>query len=149
MRAVCARSPGLHPQKRADRTVTDTKGDIPSVVERTRPLKAEAPVVAAHFLGQTAVFVLGEERLLFVPKAGDVRTAAAHGGAILCSTADAARIVTGGDDGKVVSTDAEGDGTVVATDSKRRWIDHVAVGPNGAVAWSAGKQAFARSGKGA
>ena len=37
---------------------------------------------------------------------------------------------------------------MVATDGKRRWIDHVAVGPNGAVAWSAGKQAFARSGKG-
>jgi WD40 repeat protein len=128
--------------------VTDTKSDIPSVVERTRPLQAEAPVVAAHFLGETAVFVLGEEALMFVPKTGDVRTAAVHGGAILCSTADAGRIVTGGDDGKVVSTDAEGDGTVVATDGKRRWIDHVAVGPNGAVAWSAGKQAFARSGKG-
>jgi WD40 repeat protein len=128
--------------------VTDTKSDIPSVVERTRPLKAEAPVVAAHFLGQTAVFVLGEEALMFVPKTGDVRTAAVHGGAILCSTADAGRIVTGGDDGKVVSTAAEGDGTVWATDGQRRWIDHVAVGPNGAVAWSAGKQAFARSGKG-
>jgi hypothetical protein len=128
--------------------VTDTKSDIPSVVERTRPFQADAPVVAAHFLGQTAVFVLGEEKLLFVPKTGDVRTAAVHGGAILCSTADAGRIVTGGDDGKVVSTDAQGDGTVVATDGKRRWIDHVAVGPNGAVAWSAGKQAFARSGKG-
>src|SRR4029077_7090466 len=85
---------------------------------------------------------------MFVPKTGDVRTAAVHGGAILCSTADAGRIVTAGDDGKVVSTDAQGDGTVVATDGKRRWIDHVAVGPNGAVAWSAGKQAFARSGKG-
>src|SRR4051812_50079985 len=86
---------------------------------------------------------------MFVPKTGDVRTAAVHGGAILCSTADAGRIVTGGDDGKVVSTDAAGDGTVVATDGKRRWIDHVAVGPNGAGAWAAGKQAVARSGKGA
>jgi WD40 repeat protein len=136
------------PQRRADRAVTDTKSDIPSVVERTRPFKADAPVVAAHFLGQIAVFVLGEEALMFVPKTGDVRTAAVHGGAILCSTADTGHVVTGGDDGKVVSTDAEGDDTVVATDGKRRWIDHVAVGPNGAVAWSAGKQAFARSGKG-
>ena len=59
------------------------------------------------------------------------------------------RIVTGGDDGKVVSTGAQGESIVVATDGKRRWIDHVAVGPNGAVAWSAGKQAFARSGKSA
>jgi WD40 repeat protein len=127
--------------------VTDTKSDIPSVVERTRPIKAGAPVVAAHFLGQTAVLVLGEEALLFVPNAGEPRTAAVHGGAILSSAADPRRLVTGGDDGKVVSTGAQGESIVVATDGKRRWIDHVAVGPNGAVAWSAGKQAFARSGK--
>jgi WD40 repeat protein len=127
--------------------VTDAKSDIPSVVERTRPIKAGTPVVAAHFLGPTAVFVLGEEVLLFVPNAGEPRTVAVHGGAILSSTADADRIVTGGDDGKVVSTGAQGESIVVATDGKRRWIDHVAVGPNGAVAWSAGKQAFARSGK--
>jgi len=127
--------------------VTDAKSDIPSVVERTRPIKAGAPVVAAHFLGQTAVFVLGEETLLFVPTVGEPRTVPVHNGAILSSTADPQRIVTGGDDGKVVSTGAQGESIVVATDGKRRWIDHVAVGPNGAVAWSAGKQAFARSGK--
>ena len=63
--------------------MTDAKSDIPSVVERTRPIKAGAPVVAAHFLGQTAVFVLGEEALLFVPNAGEPRTVAVHGGAIL------------------------------------------------------------------
>jgi hypothetical protein len=32
--------------------------------------------------------------------------------------------------------------TLVATDAKRRWIDHVAFGPSGAIAWSAGKEAF-------
>ena len=128
--------------------MTEARNDIPSVVECTRPVKADAPVVAAHFLGTTAVFVRGEETLLLVPKTGDARTAAVHDGAILCSTADADRIVTGGDDGKVVSSGAQGESAVVATDGKRRWIDRVAVGPNGAVAWSAGKQAFARSGKG-
>src|SRR5436189_262554 len=60
--------------------MTDTRADIPSVVERMRPLDAEAPVVAAHFLGQTAVFVLGEEALLFVPHAGDARRVSIHGG---------------------------------------------------------------------
>ena len=88
------------------RVVTDTRTDIPSVVERTRPLAAGAPVVAAHFLGQTAAFVLGEETLLLVPREGEVRRAAAHGGAILSSTADAHRIFTAGDDGKVMATDA-------------------------------------------
>jgi WD40 repeat protein len=128
--------------------VTDTKSDIPSVVERTRPVKAEAPVVGAHFFGNTAVLVLGDEALLLVPRQGDVRSLAVHGGAILSSSADAERVITGGDDGKVVATDADGTSTPIATDAKRRWIDHVAVGPGGAVAWSAGKQAFVRTAKG-
>jgi WD40 repeat protein len=37
--------------------------------------------------------------------------------------------------------------TDLATDPKRRWIDNVALHPDGAVAWSAGKTAFVRSGK--
>ena len=71
--------------------MTDTKSDIPSVVERTRPVKADVPVVAAHFLGDTAVLVLGEEALLLAPRQGDVRSLAVHGGAILASSADADR----------------------------------------------------------
>src|SRR5262249_62270693 len=38
--------------------------------------------------------------------------------------------------------------TVITADPKRRWIDQVAVGPNGALAWSAGKTAFVRSNRG-
>jgi WD40 repeat protein len=37
---------------------------------------------------------------------------------------------------------------VLATDAKRRWIDNVALHPEGAVAWSAGRTAFVQSGKG-
>jgi hypothetical protein len=129
--------------------VTEARNDIPSVVERTRPVKAGAGVVGAHFLGDTAVLVLGEEALILAPRAGEPRTVAAHDGAILCSSADADRIVTGGDDGKVVATGADGERSVIATDAKGRWIDHVAAGPNGVVAWSAGKHAFARTAKGA
>jgi WD40 repeat protein len=129
--------------------VTDTKRDIPSVVERTRPIKAHAPVVAAHFLGDTAALVLGEEALILVPRTGEPRMVAVHGGAVLASSADADRIVTGGDDGKAVSTDVQGESHVIASDGKHRWIDHVAAGPSGAVAWSAGKQAFVRTAKGA
>jgi WD40 repeat protein len=128
--------------------MTDTRADTPSVVERTRPVAAGAPVVAAHFLGDAAVFVLGEETLLFVGKDGAERRVPVQGGAILAAASDGDRIITGGDDGKVVATDAHGESTVLATDQKRRWIDQVAIGPGGAVAWSAGKQAYALSGKG-
>jgi WD40 repeat protein len=128
--------------------MSDPRAGIASVVERTRPLKAAAAVVGAHFLGHTAVFVLGEESLLVVPRGGEARSVAVHAGAILASAADDSRIVTGGDDGKVMATGADGASTRIAFDVGRRWIDHVATGPSGAVAWSAGKQAFARFGKG-
>jgi len=129
--------------------MTDTRANTPSVVERTRPVRAGGAVVAAHFLGESAAFVLGEDALLLVPPQGEPRTIAVHAGAILSSAADAERIVTGGDDGKVVATAADGTTTAIATDPKHRWIDHVAIGPSGLVAWSAGKQAFARTAKGA
>jgi WD40 repeat protein len=120
----------------------------PSIADRLRAIDAGAPVVAAHFIGKHAVFVLGEEALLFASLDGETRRVAVHGGAILASAADARRILTAGDDGKVAATDAKGDSTVVAADPKHRWIDHVASGPDGAVAWSAGKQAFVRNSKG-
>ncbi|MEA2987486.1 MAG: hypothetical protein QOG83_197 [Alphaproteobacteria bacterium] len=130
--------------------MADTRSDIPSVVERTRPVAAGAPVVGLHFLQDSAVFVLGEEALLFASGAdGDERRVPIHGGAILASATDGSRIVTGGDDGKVVSTGADGNSAVIATDGRRRWIDQVACGPAGAVAWSAGKQAFVKSAQGA
>jgi len=128
--------------------VTDTHTDIPSVVERTRPVKVDAPVVDVHFVGDAAAFVLGEEALVLARK-GEARRIAVHGAAILAAAADGNRVVTGGDDGKVVATDASGAATEIAADPKHRWIDRVAVGPNGAVAWSAGKTAFVRTGKGA
>jgi WD40 repeat protein len=53
----------------------------------------------------------------------------------------------GGDDGKLVALGAKGEVTQLATDARRRWIDNVALHPDGAFAWSAGKTAFVRSGK--
>src|SRR5262249_22818909 len=125
--------------------MTETRSDTVSLVGRTRPVAAEAPVVAAHFLGRTATFVLGEEALLLVEPQGEPQRAAGHGGAILATEADGARVVSGGDDGKVIETNAAGESRALATDPKRRWIDHVALGPEGAVAWSAGKTAFVQS----
>jgi WD40 repeat protein len=119
--------------------------DTVSVVERTRPIAVVGGIVAAHFLGRTAAFVLGEEAIVLVPPDGDMRRIITHGDAILATAADGARIVSGGDDGKVVATDANGASRVLANDAKHRWIDHVALGPDGAVAWSAGKTAYVQA----
>jgi hypothetical protein len=129
--------------------MNQSRSEIPSVIECTRPVEAKAPIVAAHFLDELAVFVLGEETLLSLTREGVQKKTPVHDGAILCSAADAEHVITGGDDGKVVTSAADGSSHMLARDAKRRWIDHVATGANGAMAWSAGKQAFARSRRGA
>ena len=125
-----------------------TTTDIPSVTDRTRPVAAGAPVVGACFLGPKAVFVLGEEALLFVTADGDAQRVEVHAGGILAAASDGKRVVTGGDDGKVVATTADMSTATIATDPKHRWIDHVAIAPGGTIAWSAGKEAFVQPRKG-
>ena len=120
--------------------MSDAPTATPSIAERIQPVAADGAVIAVHFLGYEAVFVLGEESLLFW-RDGAERRVTVHGGGILGAASDGRRIVTGGDDGKVVATDTKGEPETVATDAKRRWIDRVAVTDDG-VAWAVGKQAF-------
>ncbi|MEA2820908.1 MAG: hypothetical protein QOJ86_2912 [Bradyrhizobium sp.] len=121
---------------------------IVSVTDKVRPVAIGAPVIAVHFLGERAAFVGAEENVALVSGAGEIARVAVHSGGILCVASDGERIVMGGDDGKLVALDAKGDVATLATDPKRRWIDNVALHPDGAVAWSAGKTAFVRDRKG-
>src|SRR6202051_2593551 len=120
---------------------------IVSVTDKVRAIAIGAPLTAVHFLGDNAAFVGAEENVFIVGEGGGVSPVSVHGGGILCAASDGARIVMGGDDGKLVALDAKGEVALLATDPKRRWIDNVALHPDGAVAWSAGKTAFIRSGK--
>jgi WD40 repeat protein len=120
---------------------------IISVTDKVRAIAIGAPVTAVHFLGDNAAFVGAEENVFLVSGEGAISPVAVHSGGILCAASDGARIVMGGDDGKLVALDAKGEVALLATDAKRRWIDNVALHPDGAVAWSAGKTAFVRSGK--
>jgi WD40 repeat protein len=122
--------------------------EIPSVTNRTRLVAAGAPVVGACFLGTSAVFVLGDEALLFVVGGGEPQRVDVHAGGILAAVADGERIVTAGDDGKVIATAADTTTATVAADPRGRWIDHVAIAPDGTVAWSAGKEAYVQPRKG-
>jgi WD40 repeat protein len=120
---------------------------IVSVTDKVRPLAIGMPVVAVHFLGDKAAFVGAEESVALVNEAGEISKVAVQNGGILCVVSDGERLVMGGDDGKVVALDNKGEVALLATDPKRRWIDNVALHPDGAVAWSAGKTAYVRNGK--
>jgi WD40 repeat protein len=124
------------------------QNSIASVGERVRPVAIGMPVAALYFIGDHAAFVGNEETITLVSADGEKVAVTVHGGAILSSVSDGTRIVTGGDDGKVVALDIKGESSVLVTDPKRRWIDNVAVHPDGALAWSAGKTAFVRGLKG-
>jgi len=120
---------------------------IVSVTDKVRAIAIGAPLTAVYFLGDNAAFVGAEENVFIVGGGGEVSPVSVHDGGILCAASDGARIVMGGDDGNLVALDAKGEVALLATDPKRRWIDNVALHPDGAVAWSAGKTAFVRSGK--
>src|SRR5712691_8652775 len=127
--------------------MTDTRADTASLTERTRPIAPGGLVASVHFLKDTAAFVLGEEALLLVAPNGEQRRVPVHAGGILGTACDGQSLVTGGDDGTVMATDRDAASAAVAVDPKRRWIDRVAIG-SGAIAWSAGKQAFVKTAKG-
>jgi WD40 repeat protein len=125
--------------------MSEARRDTVSVVERTHAVAASGAVIGAHFLGRAAAFVLGEETMVLAEPTGEPRRCDVHGGAILASASDGRRIISGGDDGKLIETNAKGESRTLATDPKHRWIDHVAFGPDDAVAWSAGKTAFVQT----
>jgi WD40 repeat protein len=124
------------------------QASIASVTDKVRPVAIGAPVTAVHFLGDRAFFVGAEERVSIVDAEGAMSKVEVLSGGILCAASDGERIVMGGDDGKLVALDKRGEVAVLVTDAKRRWIDAVALHADGAVAWSIGKTAFVRSGKG-
>lgn len=117
-----------------------------SLTDKVRPLSFDAQVVAAAFLDKAPAFALvdGSIRL---GDGGEPRRVAVHKGTILSAASDGRRFVTGGDDGQVAETLADGTTRILAA-HKGRWIDRVALGPDGVVAYSAGKTAHVLPAKG-
>ena len=66
--------------------MTDTRNETVSVVERTHSVAASGPVIAAHFLGRTAVFVLAEEAMVLAAPLGEPKIVKVHDGVILATT---------------------------------------------------------------
>ena len=91
--------------------------EIPSLAAKVRSLDAGGHVVAAAFLGATAAFALGEGEILLADEAE--RRVRAHAGAILEAVSDGKRLLTAGDDGKLVATGAGG-GTEILAEAARQ-----------------------------
>ncbi|WP_043363345.1 WD40 repeat domain-containing protein [Belnapia sp. F-4-1] len=87
-------------------------------------------------------FGLGDGTLRIAPPGGaDWLTAEAHDGAVLSLVADAKDgFLTGGDDGRLVRTDAAGTVAEIAALGAMKWVEHVAAHESGLRAASVGKQ---------
>lgn len=99
-------------------------------------------MLAAGFLGEEPAFSLANGDVIF----GQRQTSAQPAGSLV-STVGLSAMLLGGENGRVLEV-SPGGGVRELGDAGGRWIDALAAGADGAVAWSAGKQVFARDGKG-
>ncbi len=118
-----------------------------SLTSSVTPIEAAAHVTAAAFLGRTPVLALGDGQVLLAEIGAERRVVAHPDGAALVAVKQGTRLLTGGDDGRVVATDAEGRMVGIAVEAGR-WIDALAARPDGALAWAAGRKVTARTAKG-
>jgi len=101
-------------------------------------------VVACGFLGETAVYALGDGRVAL--RRGEAsQVVAVHDGGILAAvfTADGKALLTAGDDGRVARTGAEG-ASETLFEKPGKWLDQLAEGPQGAIACASGRMAWVR-----
>lgn len=116
-----------------------------SFTDKVQTFTLDSGLVHAGFLGGTCVLVedAGAATLM-----GETPVKVKlHDGVPLEVVGNGRRMVSGGDDGAVVELAADGTVTTLAT-HKARWVDHVALGPDGIVAYSVGKTAHMISPKG-
>jgi len=118
-----------------------------SLTANVTPFNTGAPVTAAAFIGDVPALALGDGSI-FLAAAGAERRVAAHpDGAVLVAALTGQKLITGGDDGRIVSTSPDGETQEIAHE-KGKWIDALAARDDGAIAWSTGKQVYARDSKG-
>jgi WD40 repeat protein len=104
------------------------------------PVALTAHVVAAAFLKDRAVFATADGQVTFHEGA----SLTAHDGLLAAVFDDAAnRLLSAGEDGRVVATAADGALEELAN-LKGKWIDKLAVGPQGSVGFATGRTAWVR-----
>lgn len=108
------------------------------------PRSFQSYVVACGFLGEAAVFALGDGRVVIVDGATE-NPVVAHDGGVLAARlgADGRSLLTSGDDGRVARTGVDGS-VETLFEKKGKWLDQLAEGPHGAVATASGRVAWVR-----
>lgn len=107
------------------------------------PVEVGGFVVRAGFINETPYFAVGTGEVHLL---GDQpQIVKAHKGGLLASepSFDQTGLVTSGDDGKINSLSPDGSSQVLA-ERPRKWIDLIASGPNGAIAFASGRTAWVR-----
>ncbi|MBB3809316.1 WD40 repeat domain-containing protein [Pseudochelatococcus contaminans] len=121
---------------------------VDSLLDRVASFDVGAHVTGLGWLGDVAAFALGDGGVILLDPSGDRRRVEAHPDAgALVAAISGERLITGGDDGRIVSTDANGN-VETLVDEKGRWIVALAARPDGALAWSLGKDVKARDNRG-
>ncbi len=111
------------------------------------PYAFDGHVEAAAFLKDEPVFALSDGTIRF--PAGGETAIEAHQGGLLSARLDpfAPRLLSGGEDGRVVQTTPDRQSAEIAS-AGRKWISSVAGGPGGVVGYAVGRTAFVKGAKG-
>lgn len=111
----------------------------PSAIERAgRRFQITAVPVAVATVGDTAFTAWGDGRVRAFRPGAAPEALPVHRGAVLSMAAEtSATLLTGGDDGRFCRVTREGVTEIAALG--RTWVDHVAAGPGGVFACSAGR----------
>jgi WD40 repeat protein len=119
------------------------RGVSAQINEHGRRLALAAAATSVHWIGAEALFTLGDGAVLVAAREGDTRRIAAHDGVILSAALhpDGARLLTGGDDGRVCCVAPSGAVDLLA--EPRKWVDHITTSAaSGVVVAAVGKQAL-------
>lgn len=109
---------------------------------RVIPHSFDAPVIWAGFVGEAACFALGDGTVR-LERDGASTTVVAHDGAILTAALlpKGQALLTAGDDGRVVEVRADGT-SIERARQKGKWIDQLAVAPDGTIAYASGRSVW-------
>jgi len=118
------------------------RGVTARVYESGRRLAPGAPVTSVHWIGDQALFALGDGGVVAASHDRENKRIAAHDGAILCAALhpNGGHLLTGGDDGKLNAVSP--DGAIELLFENRKWIDHLVAAPTtGLIVAGIGKEA--------